>query len=140
MALDLFGLEEYAKINPGLRNLDTLYAFLVESDVIPQEVLDRCEIDFSLTSRNLQIVLSARTGEDEEFCSTTSMRVAEVIDNPNTITTYVPDSFQFATAAVAGPYVPGSDSSGSDSSAMGVALHSSLFISALVFSSISAVL
>ena len=129
VALDLFGLREYVSINPDVRNLDSLYALLVESEVIPDELRDRCDIDFSLTSRNLQIVLSARTSDDEEFCSTTSERVADVIDNPQRITTYVPDSFQLATAAVAGPYVPGS--------AMGVALHSSLLICSLVLSIIS---
>ena len=109
MALDLLGLREYVTLNPDVRKLDTLYGLLVESEVIPDELRERCDIDFSLTSRNLQIVLSARTSSDEGFCSTTSERVAEVIDDPQKITTYMPDSFQFATAAVAGPYIPASE-------------------------------
>ena len=130
IALDLFGLREYVKLNPDVRNLDILYTLLVESEVIPEELIDRCEIEFSLTSRNLQVVLSSRTSDDEEFCSIASERVAEVIDNPQQIIHYLPDSLQFATAAVAGPFVP--------ASAMGVALHSSLMICALVLSTIIA--
>ena len=131
MALDLHGLREYVKINPDLRNLDTLYAFLVESEIIQKAMTKRCDFDFSLTSRNLQIVLSARASEDEEFCSTASEMVAEVINNPQRLTTYAPDLLQFATAAVAGPYMPDSVVA---ASAMSVALHSSLLIFALVWS------
>ena len=130
MALDMLGLKEYATINPELRNLDSLYEILLDSEIIPKNVSRRCDIDFLLVSQNLQITFSARTSNDQEFCSKTSERVAEFIDNPRRITTYVPESFQFATAAVAGPYVP-------SSSAMGVAVHTFLLICALVMSVIS---
>lgn len=102
VAVDFLGMREYARINPQLKNLDTLYALLVESDIIPMEVTQRCEIEFSLTSRNLQVVLTAKTSSDQQFCSDTSASIAEVIDNPRVLTSYIPDAFQFATAAVAG--------------------------------------
>lgn len=102
VALDLQGMTEYARINPRLRVLDTLYGLLVESDLIETEVTERCEIEFSLSSRNLQIILSARTSDDEQFCSDRSLAIAELIDNPERLMSYYPESFQFAAAAIAG--------------------------------------
>ncbi len=105
VALELRGLREYVRINPEVRNLDALYTFLVESEIIPSQVIERCEIGFTFTSRNLEIALQARTADDEEFCSDASSKMADLIDNPQQLTTYTPDSFQFATAAVGGPPV-----------------------------------
>ena len=104
VALELRGMTEYVKINPEVRVLDTVYAFLVESEIIPDEVVSRCEIEFS-TYSNLEIALLARTSDDQEFCNDISVKIAEFIDNPQELTTYVPESFQFATAAVGGPPV-----------------------------------
>lgn len=101
VAIDFLGMREYVRINPQLRNLDTLYELLVESGIIPSEVASRCNIEFSLAYRNLEIILQAVTSEDQEFCSDLSTRVAEVIDDPQG-QEYVLDSFQFATAAVSG--------------------------------------
>ena len=99
VAIDFLGMREYARINPQLRNLDTLYELLVESEIIPSEVASRCNIEFSLANRNLEIILQAVTSDDQEFCSDLSTRVAEIIDNPQD-REFVLDSFQFATAAV----------------------------------------
>lgn len=109
MALEFRGMTEYVRINPEVRVLDVLYAFLVESEIIPDEVVSRCEIEFSVYS-NLEIALLARTSDDQEFCNDVSVTIAEFIDNPQDLTTYMPDSFQFATAAVGGPPVAGSGS------------------------------
>ena len=43
VAIELSGLREYVRINPQVRNLDTLYTFLVESEIIPSELNERCE-------------------------------------------------------------------------------------------------
>ena len=104
MAIELSGLREYVRINPHVRNLDTLYAFLVESDIIPSELNERCELGFSMHSRNVEITLQARTEGDQQFCSETSEEIAELIENPRKLlaSTILPDSFQFATAAVSG--------------------------------------
>lgn len=125
-------MREYARINPQVRKLDTLYAFLVESEIIPSEVVARCEFGFSLTHRNLEISLLARTSDDQEFCSITSAKIAEVIDNPEQLTSYTPDSFQFATAAVGGVSVaePGAAGGG----AVRVAVHSIIILSAIIMS------
>lgn len=125
VALDLLGMTEYARINPRLRVLDTLYGLLVESDVIATEVTERCEIEFSLSSRNLQIILSARTSNDEEFCSDTSSAIADIIDNPQRLTSFFPESFQFAAAAVTGL-----------SGASRLMIHSSLFLCTIVLSTV----
>lgn len=102
VALDFRGMREYVRINPRAKTLDALYEFLVESEIIPTEVTERCNIEFSLKDRNLEIALSARTSEDEEFCGEVSNTVAEVIDDPQQLSSFYPDSLQFATAAVAG--------------------------------------
>ena len=96
-------MREYAEINPRLRTLDSLYELLVESEIIPRQITERCNVEFTLTSRNLQIVLSAKTSDDEEFCNDQSTRIAELVDNPNELVKFAPDAFQFATAAVTAP-------------------------------------
>ena len=117
IAIDLQGLREYVQINPRLRPLDSLYQVLVESDIIEREVTQRCEVEFSLTHRNLQIVLSAKTSGDQEFCSNVASTVTSVISNPAQRLGFTPDALQFATAAVVGNPIsitPGnSDSSNS---------------------------
>lgn len=128
MALEFRGMMEYVRINPQVRVLDVLYAFLVESGIIPDEVVERCEIEFS-TFSNLEIALLARTSDDQEFCNAISATIAEVIDNPQELTSYVPDSFQFATAAVGGLPV-------ADSGSVRVAVHSFLIFCAVVASSL----
>lgn len=128
MALEFRGMMEYVRINPQVRVLDVLYAFLVESEIIPDEVVERCEIEFS-TYSNLEIALLARTSDDQEFCNDISATIAELIDNPQELTSYVPDSFQFATAAVGGLPVAGSGS-------VRVAVHSLLIFCAVIASSL----
>jgi hypothetical protein len=124
VALEFRGLIEYARINPEVRVLDTFYAFLVESEIIPEEVLMRCEIEFS-TFTNLEIALLAKTSADQEFCNKLSTTIAEFIDNPQMLTSYLPDSLQFATAAVGGP--PVAENSEQRGSA-GLVMHSSFLI------------
>ena len=134
VALEQRGMREYAKINPKLRVLDALYGLLVESEIIPTEVTERCSIEFSINARNLQIILTARTDADQEFCSETSVAIADIIDHPEMLQTYVPDSFQFATAAVSGVIERPDDDSGANR----LGIHSySLFICTLFLSTLA---
>ena len=135
VAIELSGLREYVRINPQVRNLDTLYAFLVESEIIPSELNERCELGFSMHSRNVEITLQARTEGDEQFCSETSEEIAELIENSRKLlaSTILPDSFQFATAAVSGT---GSNAEmpAQLAGAIRVTAHSSLILCAILVS------
>lgn len=116
IAFDLLGMREYSRINPRLRTLDSLYELLAESDIIPDEVTEHCDVELSLASRTLQIVLSAKTESDQEFCQEESIKIASFIDDPREATLrYTPDSMQFATAAVSASVVADGVVSVSDS-------------------------
>lgn len=101
VAIDLRGMREYIKINPLARDFDSIYELLVESDIFSSETTERCDVEFTMAKRNLQMILSAKTPGDEEFCSSESVRIATVLDNPKQFITFLPDVMQFASAAIA---------------------------------------
>ncbi len=107
----------------------------MESNIVPQEITQRCDIDFSLVSRTLQIILSPIT-DDEDFCSEQSEVIASIIDDPQQAEiSYYPDALQFATAAVAGSPVSGSFILGSNGSQELAASFNSLMIFVIVYTS-----
>ena len=57
-------------------------------------------MEITLTQRNLEVVLSAETPDDVDFCSNESERIAEVFNNPNNYIAYLPDVLQFSSAAI----------------------------------------
>ena len=102
VAIDFRGLGEYVKLNPRIRTIDDFSAVLFESGFISEETTSRCELDVSFTpSENLQIILEARTPEDEMFCGDESDRIARWINNPDVAADVLPPQvLQFAGAAV----------------------------------------
>ena len=95
------GLREYIRINPQTSNFDLVYEILVESDIIPDEISDRCNLEITLVNRNFQVILSARTSADAEFCRNASAHIATVINDPTQYIEFLPEMFQFASAALA---------------------------------------
>lgn len=100
IVVDLQGISEYIKINPLPRHFDSVYELLVESDIFARDTTERCDVEFTLTKRNLQVVLSTDISDNVEFCSSESVRIAEALNNPNRYTTFLPELLQFTSAAV----------------------------------------
>ena len=113
IVIDISGLREYIKINPVVSDFGSVYEHLVESDVLSRDATIRCEVEFTIVNRNIQLILSAKTSGDEEFCQDEGIRIAAVLNNPKAHVIFLPEVMQFASAAVAfAPQVTQSNSDG----------------------------
>lgn len=107
VAVNFDGLRDYIRINPRVRTVDDFIDDLVDSGFISEEIVDRCDVEASLTAtRNIQITLSADDDDDSAFCNRASERLAAAINDLSSITEdsdfiQVPEILQFASAAVA---------------------------------------
>ena len=112
-------------------NFDSVYEHLVESDVFSRDATIRCNVEFTIVNRNIQLMLSAKTSGDEEFCRDEGIRIAEVLNNPKAHVIFLPDVMQFASAAVA--FVPQVTQSNPDNTTASAASIQSALAATLMF-------
>ena len=112
--MDLAGLRNYVNINPAARTLDDFIEVLIDAGFIDEEITERCELDASFTvTRNIQVSLSAKTGDDSEFCHSASKEIVSSVNNPSsTQLAGIPEVLQFASAAVAAPNLAAGEMNG----------------------------
>ena len=107
--MDLVGLGEYVRLNPTIRTLDDFIELLVDSDFISDDIMEKCELEASLTvSGNIQLTLSVRSDDDDDdakFCNAASELIAASINDLSLVpqSVQVPEVLQFASAALAAP-------------------------------------
>ena len=104
--MDSDDLEEYAELDPSVDTLDEFTEKLVRSNVIRRNVSDRCEVHVSTTtSRNLEIVLSARNNSLARFCHEQGQELANRINGTGGMAQDLPPELGFAAAATSAPLV-----------------------------------
>ena len=108
--MDLVGLGEYVRLNPTIRTLDDFIELLVDSDFISDDIMEKCELEASLTvSGNIQLTLSVRSDDDDDddakFCNAASELIAAAINDLSLVpqSVQVPEVLQFASAALTAP-------------------------------------
>ena len=73
----------------------------MESEVFSRESAGRCAIKFTVINRNIQLLLTAKSSDDQSFCWDEGIRIADVLNNPSAHLSYLPEMMQFASASVA---------------------------------------
>ena len=66
-----------------------------------RESAGRCAIKFTAINRNIQLLLTAKSSDDQSFCRDEGIRIADVLNNPSAHLSYLPEMMQFASASVA---------------------------------------
>jgi len=69
--------------------------------VFSRESTGRCDVKFTVVNRNIQLLLPAKSSDDEAFCRDEGIRIADVVNNPAAHLSFLPDVMQFASASVA---------------------------------------
>ncbi len=129
-------MNAYIALLPNAETLDSFLQTLIDSQVIPAELTERCEVETQfIGSGSVQVSFGARDADsDAQFCHEQSQLVAtKITDFTLSAGDYAPhEILRFASVAISSPASATSEDSGQDG-ALGFAVPCLAVLTACLF-------
>ncbi len=138
IGIDHISMNAYVIILPNAETLDSFLQTLIDSQVIPAELTERCEVETQfIGSGSVQVSFGARDADsDAQFCHEQSQLVAtKITDFTLSAGDYAPhEILRFASVAISSPAATSatSEDSGKDG-ALGLAVSCLALVMACLF-------